>query len=228
VDEVEWRRTVSAVNADVRGIIRAQRVLDEVNRTLAERRNDPTEEDRIFSDAFGFEPGDSRIISIDGVEIRIRKLHREGLRQSDILGADLIYEVAGLKFVLVQYKDANAQNRVQYDSDQIDKLISACPNLHPQTSPVTWPTCGSWYSVRGASDGVYMPACRARAVFGDAKSRSFELFRDGVGPEVFQQLFARCWIGGRIAPTELLYLGWSAMQADRVLFVVTQLGTFGR
>src|SRR5207249_7595731 len=136
-----------------------------------ERRNDPTEEDRIFSDAFGYEPGDSRIISIDGVDIRIRMLHREGLLQSDILGADLIYEVAGLKFVLLQYKDANAQNRVQNDSVQIDKLLSACPNIHPQTSPLSWPTCGSWYSVRGASEAVYMPACKAKAVFGDAKSR---------------------------------------------------------
>jgi hypothetical protein len=133
-----------------------------------------------------------------------------------------------LKFVLVQYKDANAQNRVQYDSTQIDTLVSACPNSHPQNSPVSWPTCGSWYNVRGASEALYMPACKAKAVFGNAKSRSFELFRDGVSPEVFQQLFARCWIGGRIAPSELLYLGWSAMQANRVLFVVTQLGTFGR
>ncbi len=228
MNDLEWRETLAAVNADVRGIIEAQRVLDDVNRTLEARREAPTEEDAIFRDAFGYETGDARVIQVDGVEIRVRSLHRKGLQQTDILGADLVYEIAGRKFILVQYKNINRQNRVENNSDQLDTLVEACPNPCPPPRQAFWPTCGSWYRVKGSSETLCIPACRAKAIFADAKSRSFDQFREGMSPEVFQQLFARCWIGARITPTELLYVGWSAFEANRVVFLVTQLGSFGR
>lgn len=226
--ETEWQEMVKRVNDDVRGIVRAQRVLEEVNEELVERRGDPFEEDRIFGDGYGFEPGQPRTIVVDGVHILIRTLHRKGLQQRDIKGADLIYEIAGRKFALIQYKDADARNRVLRDHDQLDELVAACPNRCPPPHLGYWPTCGSWFNVKGESELAYLPACHASAVFGDAKSRSFDQFRHGIGPSTFQELFARCWIGARIAPTELVFVAVSAVEADRVVFMASQFGTFGR
>lgn len=228
MDELLWAQTVAAANADIQGIIRAQRVLEDVNRTLDERIANPIEEDRIFADGTDFPPGNAKVITVDEVEIRVRILHRRGLRQRDVRGADLIYEVAGRKFILVQYKNANASGHVSADHKQLERLIEACPNPCPPTQLTFWPTCGSWCNILAGSEVSCMPACRVKAVFSDAKRRAFTEFGDGISADVFQHLFARCWIGARIAPTELLYFGWSAAEADRVLFAVTQAGTFGR
>src|SRR5215471_14034834 len=102
--ELEWRTIVSGINADIAGIVRAQRTLDEVNVELARRAHEPIEEDFIFADAIGSDQALPRIVNVDGVSVQIRTLHRRGLKQSDIKGADLLYEIAGRKFALVQYK----------------------------------------------------------------------------------------------------------------------------
>jgi len=208
--------------------VRAQRVLGEINDELLRRSNRPLEEDFISTDAFGQNPGHARILNIDGVEIRVRMLHRRGLRQTDIKGADLLYEIAGRKFALIQYKITTGPSRVRKDADQLANLVSACPNPCPPAAHGLWPTCGAWFNVISGSQTFYMPACVAQGQFRDNHSCRVERFRSGVSADVFQELFARCWIGARIAPSEFAYLSWSTLQEDRVLFSVLQLGSFGR
>lgn len=228
MEELEWRDLVSNINVDIAGMVAAQQTLNEVNEELDVRVRHPIEEDFIHADAFGSDTGAPRIVNIDGVEIRTRMLHRRGLKQSDVKGADLMYEIAGRKFVLIQYKTPDRRGRVTLDSGQLKTLIDACPNPCPPHSLNLLPTCGSWYAIRGAGVSSYLPACKAQQVFDSAKSRASSHFGSGISHDVFQQLFARCWTGARIAPPEMAYVAWSDIESDRVLFTVVQTGSFGR
>lgn len=223
-----WREMVAVINSDIRGIVKAQRVLSDVHDELEQREAHPIEEDFIYGDGFGQSPREPRIKTIDGVDIEIRVLHRRGLRQSDIMGADLLYEIAGHKFVLVQYKSPNRKDRVVNDSEQLHDLVDSCPNPCSVDRPSFWPTCGSWYAIRAADQSMYLPACEAVKIFGDAASRGIESFGRGVSADVFEELFARCWTGARIAPVSQAYFVWSTMERDRVLFSILQNGSFGR
>lgn len=224
--EREWLDILERASRDVKGIVHSQRVLDEINDTLGRRR--PLEEDFIFREAFGHNPEEPRVIRIDGVEITIRILHRRGLNQSDIKGADLLYEIAGRKFILIQYKSVGPRGRVSKDTRQLESLIGACPNTCPPWSPDKFVTCGSWYSVHSTEESLYLPACFAADLFGDAGSSPVSRFSRGLSAETFQHLFARCWTGVRIALTDIASLTWSALENDRVLFSIVQRGTFGR
>ena len=51
MDEREWQAVIDRASRDAAGIIRSQRVLEDINATLQDRR--PVEEDFIFRDAFG-------------------------------------------------------------------------------------------------------------------------------------------------------------------------------
>ena len=228
MEELEWRTLVGTINKDIAGIVHAQRVLEEVNDELHNRTTRPIEEDYIFADGFGRSPGAPHVILIDGVEISTRMLHRRGLGQKDIKGADLLYEIAGRKFVLVQYKVPDARYRVTNDRSQLCELMASCPNPCPPHSPGFWPTCGAWYAVHSQDKSAYLPACEAQRVFGDNQSRLFSTFGTGMEQHVFQQLFARCWTGARVSPSEFAYLSWAELEADRVLFTSFQRGSFGR
>ncbi|MCX6611566.1 MAG: hypothetical protein NTW74_12035 [Acidobacteria bacterium] len=225
MEEQEWQELIAVINNDIGGIVHSQRVLDDINAELAERQKRPIEEDFIDA-AVGSDGSEAKIFEIEGVTLQIRKLHRRGLRQRDIKGADLLYEIAGRKFVLVQYKLINGRRRVEADHQQLDELIAACPNRCPD--PNAWPTCGGWFAARCSNESAYLPACIAKRAFNQAQSRSIEHFGSGLSHDVFQQLFARCWTGARIAPTEMAYRSWSIMQEDRVLVSVLQRGSFGR
>jgi hypothetical protein len=225
MEEQEWQDLVANINGDIAGIVHNQRVLDEINDELAARKDRPIEEDFIDGD-LGRDDANPHVVEIDGVNLRIRKLHRRGLRQRDIKGADLLYEIAGRKFVLVQYKAIDRRQRVEVDHGQLDELIEACPNPCPAWSG--WPSSGGWFAARSTGQSAYLPACIAKRTFDGAQSRSLDHFGTGLSHEVFQQLFARCWTGARIAPTELAYRAWSIMQEDRVLVSVLQRGSFGR
>jgi hypothetical protein len=214
------------MNADVAGIIRAQRVLSRVNTELGRRAERPIEEDFIFAEQFGKHPGKPVVREIEGVPVVTRMLHRRGLRQRDIEGADLLYEVEGRKYALVQYKSPT-DGRIHRDRDQLDRLIDSCPNRCPPYQAGLWPTCGSWFAVESDEGSWYGPACQALSVFDDALSRPPEQFGSGVPKDVFQQLFARCWIGARISLSEFAYLTWEALVSDRVLVSVLQRGSFG-
>jgi hypothetical protein len=83
------------------------------NEELRGRKGRPIEEDFIRADALGHDPGVPRKFKVDGVEIETRMLHRRGIRQRDVKGADLLYEIAGRKFVLIPYKTPTRRDRVK-------------------------------------------------------------------------------------------------------------------
>ena len=226
MDKREWQATLRRINADVAGIVNAQRVLSRVNSELHARADRPVEEDFIFAEQFGKHPGQPAVREIDGVAVVTRMLHRRGLRQRDIEGADLLYEVEGRKYALVQYKSP-ADGRIHLDRDQMDRLIEGCPNPCPPHQPALWPTCGAWFAVESREGSWYESACQALATFEDAGSRPTERFSSGISREVFQHLFARCWIGARTTVSEFAYLTWDALVSNRVLVSVLQRGSFG-
>jgi hypothetical protein len=228
MENAEWRQLVREINLDIGGIIRGQRTLDEVNEELRGRKARPIEEDFIYADALGHDPGVPRKLTVDGVEIETRTLHRRGIRQRDVKGADLLYEITGRKFILVQYKAPIPRNRVKLDRPQLKKLMGACPNPCPPHLPIYTATCGSWYAVRSKSISAYVPACKAAEFFDDADSCSAADFGPGLSHENFQKAFARCWTGARVAKVKMTYLSWVTSEADRVLFRVIQRGSFGR
>lgn len=227
MNENEWHEVVRAINSDIRGIIKAQRVLSDVHEELQRRAGSPIEEDFIFAEVFGSDPSEPTIKNIDGVRVEVRMLHRRGLRQADIKGADLLYEIAGRKFVLIQYKMAKG-GRVSMDEVQLETLIATCPNHFSTGSEGFWPHCGAWFAIFGGEESLYLPACKARQTFGDSASRALDMFAEGLNSDVFNQLFARCWTGARVAPVQQSLLTWSALEYDHVLFTVLQHGGFGR
>jgi hypothetical protein len=238
MDDVEWRTLVSDINSDIAGIVHAEharRILEDVNLELAQRADEPIEEDFIDADAWNIDPAGPSIVVVDGVTIRTRKLHRRGLTQADVKGADLLYEIEGLKFVLIQYKKPDHRGRVERDSGQLDDLIEACPNPCPPHRYGFEETCGAWFAVTPNSpESAYLPACVTNQIFGKADSRKKEKFtsvadytKDG-----FQRAFAECQIGARLTP-----IGFKMSRAriererikqDRVLFSVSQSGSFTR
>ena len=232
MNENEWHEVVRAINSDIRGIIEAQRVLHDVHEKLQRRADNPIEEDFILAEGFGRDPSEPNIKNIDGVRIEVRMLHRRGLRQADIKGADLLYEIAGRKFVLIQYKKAK-DGRVSMDDVQLETLIATCPS-HFSTrfedfwSEGSWPSCGAWFAIVGGEEKLYLTACKARHIFGDRASRPLDMFAGGLNSDVFDQLFARCWTGARVAPVQQSLLTWLALEHDRVLCTVLQHGSFGR
>ena len=178
--ELEWRTIVSGINADIAGIVRAQRTLHEINVELARRANEPIEEDFIFADAIGRDQALPRIVDVGGVSIQIRTLHRRGLKQSDIKGADLLYEIAGRKFALVQYK-MERRGRVTHEQQQLRDLIDACPNSCPPHASDFVYTCGAWFAMRSTTgESAYLPACLAGELFGDSVSRDMKRFSPGI------------------------------------------------
>jgi hypothetical protein len=227
VNGQDWQTVISAINLDVSNIIRAQRTRSDIYESLERRYQNLQEEDSIFSDAFGYEPGISRSKFIDGVEIQTRMLHRQGLRQEDIMGADLLYEIQGKKFAIIQYKKSDGRKRVKKDTQQIRNLIDARPNACDGFTLHLFPTCGSWHRLISESGSYYMPACLAESTFGDQVSLSENRFFDGIDEDTFSKLFGRCWIGARTNPKELSYLTWSTLSQDRVLFTAIQKASFG-
>jgi len=226
MENAEWQQLVRDINLDVGGIIRGQRTLEEVNEELRGERVDRLKKILSTRTRWGTILGFREKFEVDGVEIETRMLHRRGMHQRDVKGADLLYEIAGRKFVLIQYKTPN-RNRVKLDRRQLKELMGACPNACPPHVPGFWPTCGAWYAVRSTGISAYVPACKAEELFDDADSCSVAHFGSGLSHETFQQVFARCFTGARIAPMEMAYLSWQMLEADRVLFTVLQRGSFG-
>lgn len=217
MDEREWYDLVNRINADIAGIARAQSTLNDVHAERMNRLNSPVEEDFIDRDSFGEVPGEPNYISINGIEIAVRKLHRRGIRCSDIKGADLIYELEGRKFCLIQYKSPSRRRRVPLDREQLRELINACPNPCPPITNEGLRTCGSWYSVQEKGSSYYMRACEAREVFGDYASKSIGAFSQGISKASFQDMFAKCWIGARVAPIDVGFYLAESVANDRVV-----------
>lgn len=223
---LEWRETVDFINSEIREILRNQRVLNEVHDALGARAERPLEEDFIAADALDRPPNEPVVRVIDDVEITVRVLHRQGESLTDVVGADLLYEIEGRKYVLIQYKTPDRRGLVHHDETQLDELIEAC-SATCRFRTRSWPRCGAWHCVRGPAGASYHIACEASAIFGTAATRMMDKFKRGLSKEAFDELFAKCWVGARISPSELTYWTWSTFDARRVLFSVLQRGTFG-
>jgi hypothetical protein len=226
----EWRRLVEDINADIAGMVRAQQTLREVNDALVQRARNPIEEDFIHADMWDIDPHMPRITQVDGVSIQTRMLHRRGLSQKDIKGADLLYEIVGTKFALVQYKKPDRQGRVKRDKEQLDDLIASCPTPCPPFQSGFAYRCGSWYAVRPDSPKAasYVPACVAALVFGKSNSRTENQFIFGISFSDFQRAFGNCLTGARIGPEQLdrETIELTLIERDWVVFEALQFGSF--
>lgn len=217
----EWKSLVKAVNADIKGMAKAQQVQASVHGAIQHRAANPMEEQLIDADAFDQGLGQPKTVIIHGVKVKISKLHRAGIGAKDVKGADLFYEISDKKFVLVQYKSPSASGRVSLDDVQLSELQSNCPNTCPSSVRFS---CGSWFAIRSTTGDAYFPACEARRIFGDYSSRKFDAFINGLTKKQFQKEFGKCHIGARTKPIKLSILEEMAILFDRVVFVVTQSG----
>lgn len=221
----EWRSLVKAVNADITGMAKAQQVQIDVRAAIRHRAANPMEEQLIDADAFDQGLGQPKRVTINGVEVKISKLHRAGIDAKDVKGADLFYEISNNKFVLIQYKSPSASGRVLLDDEQLSELQSNCPNTCP---PSIRFSCGSWFALRSTSGDAYFPACEARRIFGTHKSRKADAFINGLTKVQFHNEFGKCHIGARTRPIKPFALEQMAIIFERVVFVVTQSRSKGR
>jgi hypothetical protein len=105
----ETHALIRDVNADIARMARAAQMQREIREAILFRANYPLEEQLIDEDSFGLPRGEPRVVRWGNVKLKIWKIHRAGLRATDIKGADLYYEIADTKFVLIQYKSAPDQ-----------------------------------------------------------------------------------------------------------------------
>jgi hypothetical protein len=215
----ELARLNQQVNNDIEGMAKAQRLRDEVRDAIGHRTTNPMEEQLIDEDSFGVIRGQPRILVVDGIQIKIWKIHRAGLQARDVKGADLFYEISDMKFVLIQYKTPGPNGRVILDADQLSELQSACPVDCPPSDRFR---CGSWYAIRAVPDATYFPACEAQQVFGSRKSRKASVFINGLTRKQFHEDFGKCHIGARTKPIEVVKYGRLSINRDRIFFHAQQ------
>ena len=213
----ELRQLVTDVNSDIIGMARAVQVRKEVREEIQSRAEAPLEEQLIDEDATGRRRGGPRIEYVNGARLQIWKVHRAGLRATDIKGADLYYEIENEKFALVQYKTPAKSGRVTRDSGQLTVLRQSCPQDCP---PANRFSCGAWFAVRDGGPGAYLPACQAELVFGSFASRSKSAFINGLTKEQFQSDFGACLIGARTLPIDLGAFRQTSINSDHLLFEV--------
>src|SRR5262245_5770791 len=131
------------VNSVIRGILRNQQVLADIKDKIQRRDRDPLEEDFIDSAISGEAIGRKNVRVINGVVVEVSKLHRRGVSAADIAGADVLYEVARRKFVVIQFKKPDRQSQVHKEAAQLDALMATCSNPCPPFSAPIY--CASWY-----------------------------------------------------------------------------------
>jgi hypothetical protein len=215
----ETHALIRDVNADIARMARAAQMQREIREAILFRANYPLEEQLIDEDSFGLPRGEPRVVRWGNVKLKIWKIHRAGLRATDIKGADLYYEIADTKFVLIQYKSASATGRVTRDAEQLAVLKESCPNL---CSPPNRFSCGSWLALRDASEATYHPACEADRIFGTFASRGKSAFINGLTRSQFHTDFGECRIGGRTNPINLDAYKASSIEADHLFLQVEQ------
>ncbi len=216
------------VNEFVYDVISAQQKLAGIKERLDRNLSRPFEQDYIYEDHSGLRPASPRIWTFDGVDVIVRTLHQTGIGLRDISGADLLYEIDGKKFVIIQYKTPNSKNLLLSDFDQLNNLIKSCPVNCAGTPPTRLNgLCGSWYLAKTASSANYLRACEAKQIIGAQKTRSQNAFSSGLEKATFQELFAKCKLG---APTNFddvnNYIVHSVLLSNRLVFRATQLNSF--
>jgi len=228
---MDRREIIAQVMLEVDGIIDRQRTIRRVRGELDSRHKNPHEEDFIYDEATNGQRVFREVV--DGVVIEKTVLHRRGSHDSDISGADLLFEIVGEKYVLVQYKRADQSGRVKNDKTQLDELIASCSNSCPPFRPHMLGVCGSWYCLIDGRGLSYMPGCVAYSTFSGKGSCSASAFDKALDREAFLSAFAKCYVGARIdewpyhsfSPTSLLLF---AQSSENPLIVVRQHGRFAR
>lgn len=220
----EIKQIVSEINNFVYSVIRAQQILAHIKQEVNTNLKQPFEQDYIYSDHFGRKPSEPQIHKINGVTIETRILHQTGVGLRDITGADLLYEISGVKFLIVQYKRPDNREAVLLDLPQLKNLIENCVldcEGEPPERLIGW--CGSWYNVIDESNSRYLPACEARIIFGSHKSKRKFSFDLGLSKDTFIELFASCRIGSPINYDEMLRFILLSLENSRIVFSVHQI-----
>jgi hypothetical protein len=225
------------INSQVSQIVKGQILLSDLKQALNDRDFFPFEESQIYQDHYGTKPSVPLTKTIGGVEFTTRILHRQGIRQSDIKGADLLYEIEGVKYILIQYKRASPDGQVSLDRPQLNTIIATCPVeckyhytfnsrlLRVKSSRINgW--CGSWYCVYHGSEARLVQACQAKSMFGPSGTVPFSRFKGELSKETFDELFASCKIGARTSFADIAAYAIGSSNADRLLFSVVQRGTY--
>lgn len=218
------RGTVRDINAEIRRLVHNQRIRAEIRDRLEARDQRPLEEDFIDADLRDERVGAPTVRRINGVTIRVWKLHRRGASASDIRGADLMYEIEGAKFVLVQYKTPNNQGVVAGDLDQLDALMRSCA-LDCPPPPLPSRGCGGWQAVRNDA-GFYHPACMAREIFGRHESRAERAFVGGLSKQAFDSAFAQCAVGSSVRLSNPEAAIDASVESGHLVIVARQEGRF--
>lgn len=209
-----------------------QQVLAGINNQLQNRASEPIEEDFIHRARYGsfpFEPSRRRV---NGVEIEIRELHREGARLTDLVGGDLLYEIVGEKYAIVQFKKAaRGSYSIRCDSRQLKELKGNCPlvcyskRLKKPPIPLRMNgLCGCYYRAQAGSEARYLPVCEAITMFDGNTSAPFGKFASGLSEQTFEELFANCRIGALVrtkAPDDYVAL---LLQQDHFVLRFSQHG----
>jgi hypothetical protein len=227
----EWERNEDLPPwlQDALGILESQTILDEIKEELRARLSRPMEEDFIDREVHGSGAWLPRRIYVHGVEIEIQQLHRKGLGSKDVKGADLLYEIVGKKFILIQYKTPDKKNcRVKRDKGQLCELMRNCQAPCPPYLSTLNYVCGSWVAIEDPNGARFLPACRAYSIFEPYKSKYASEFECGITRPTFRELFAKCLIGSRTSAQGILSKTLAAPGASRSLYFVQQFGEFSK
>jgi hypothetical protein len=198
----------------------------------------PFEEHLIHRDHYGTFPSEPIKQKIGNVEIVTRELHRTGIGLRDIAGADLLYEIEGEKFGLIQYKTAHNHN-VKIDSEQLHTLLGHCPERCMYNKNRPFPTdwlprkincfCGAWYCVFNTNgEEKFVHACEVESIFNGKQSVQDRQFDFGLSRSTFLELFSSCRIGALVKTqfdrkTKDKYLSM-LLEAKHLIFEIVQKG----
>jgi hypothetical protein len=205
MDRREFLEFYNLISDDAAAIINNQLVLNGIHNALARNLQRPFEQDYIYSEHFGQRPSEPIVTQVGNFRVTTRILHQTGIRMSDIRGADLLYEIEGEKFALIQYKKSS-DAIIKNDPQQLDDLISNCPeaclNKRKRPIPIRWlplklnSFCGCWYNViNEEGKHNYMHACEAEAIFSGKGTASVNAFGMGITKDTYLELFSSCRIG---------------------------------
>lgn len=228
-------KLLSDMHETAEAIVHNQLILNEVHKELQNNIENPFEQDSIYEEHFGQKPSEPKAKMVEGVQIITRVLHQTGKRLSDIKGADLLYEIEGEKFILVQFKKSY-EGKVKGDKEQLERLLKNCPPMCPYKirTPERIPfkiigLCGIYYRAHSNSGDVkYLHACEAKSIFGKSDSVSFSEFSSGMSKETFIDLFAICRIGAITGKNEPERIAQKLINEDHVIYSVLQRGKWNK
>lgn len=225
----ELSKLVELIQDDAQAILEHQVVLAGVKEQIAQNKRSPFEQDSIYADHYGDLPSQPQEKTIDGIRITTQILHQTGLGLRDIAGADLLYEIEGEKYVLIQYKRPNRKNLVQNDQAQLDVLLSKCPSVcsYKTRAHLLQPLrlngyCGCWYNCLTNDGARYVHACEAKVIFDGKASVSERKFASGMTKEEFDRLFAVCRIGALVRIKSSAHYIQRQLSSNHLVFYLVQ------